>query len=106
MSTQNKSLAATLAHVTRLLSVGCYILGLGSLSLAIVVDTWGLFMGVAVVTAAASVLGVLCGIGSLLMHRSSKATAHAWKKTVSFSILSATYVPVLVSIWLGLGFHR
>ena len=106
MSNQRENLAAKLARITALCSVGCYALGFGALSLAIVVDTWGLFMGVAVCTAAASVLGVLGGIGSLSMHRLSKAGGSAWKKTLGFSILAAAYIPLMVAIWIGMGFHR
>ncbi len=98
--------ASSLTQVTTVCGVGSYALGFGTLILAIGIDTWGLFMGVAVFTAAASVLGVVAGIGSLLMGHLSKVGGSAWKRTLGFSILAAAYVPLMVLVWIGMGFNR
>ena len=106
MSNRYESLAASLAWATSVCSVGSYALGCGTLILAIGMNTWGLFMGVALLTAVVALLAVLTGIGSLLMHRLSKAGGGAWKKTLGFSLLAAAYVPLMMAVWMGMGFHR
>lgn len=98
--------ASNLARVTTFCSVGSYALGFGTLILAIGIDTWGLFMGVAVFTAAAAALGVIAGVGSLLMRHLSKVGGSSWKGTLGFTILAAAYVPLMMGVWIGLGFHR
>ncbi len=95
-----------MARATSVFSVSCYALGFGALMMAIVIDTWGLFMGVAVFTAIVAMLGVLTGIGSLLLHRLSKTGGGAWKNTLGFSVLAAAYVPLMGLVWIGMGFHR
>ena len=99
-------LTSSLTRVTTVCGLGSYALGFGTLILAIGVDTWGLFMGVAVFTAVTAAIGVVAGIGSLLMRHLSKVGGSAWKRTLGFSILAAAYVPLMVLVWIGLGFHR
>ena len=106
MSNKYERLASSLARVTTVCAVGCYALGFGALFVAIGVDTWGLFMGVAVLTAAGAALAVLAGMGSLLMRHLSKTGGTGWKRTLSFSILAAAYVPLMSAVWVGLGFNR
>ena len=106
MSNRYENLAGSLARATSVCSVGSYALGFGTMFLAIVMDAWGLFIGVALLTAVLTPLAVVTGIVSLLMHRLSKAGGEAWKKTLRFTLLAAAYMPLMAAVWMGLGFHH
>ena len=106
MSSNNERRAAGLSRFTTVCAVGSHLLGLGCLFVAILTDLWGLFMGVAVVTALGSGLAVLAGASSLVMQYLSKTGGSEWKATLGFTLLAAAYAPLMIGIWLGLGFHK
>ena len=106
MTVQSKRSPKILAQAAAVCGVGSHALGLGTLLFAIAVDAWALFMGVALFTALVSAVGVVAGIGSLLLRERSKADDGAWKHTLGFTLLAAAYLPMMLAIWVGLGFHR